>query len=123
MSTQTITLIDGVLRRDIEALERRKHVLEQKHAQKVAAAWEIINAPGRLPAGNQHFADRAVARSFLSKCSSKPGEAPNIQTAPLPDYHEWALVHVELQRLKLTKQKLIDRIRSEYALGRLGRVA
>lgn len=118
MSTQIVSLVDGVLSRDLESLERRKRQLELKHEDKVKIARRLVD--GKIENSSQSiFRDQAAARSFLAQCSMKPTDAPSIETAPIGDYHDWALVSVEIQRLRLTRQKLVDRIRSDYALGRL----
>jgi hypothetical protein len=118
-NAQIISLVDGTLRRDLESLERKQHLLECKHRDKVKTAQDLVD--GQLNdtynnLGNQpFFQDKTHARSFLSQCSSRPGNPSSILNVPLEDYHEWALVTVEVLRLKLTRQELLDRIRSEYA--------
>lgn len=118
MFKQVISLVDGVLARDLESLERRKRQLEIKHEDKVKTAQRLAN--GEIENTSQpFFRDQDHAYRFLAQCSMKPGEVPSILTAPISDYHDWALVNVEVIRLKLTRQKLLDRIRSDYALRRL----
>lgn len=116
MPSQIETLVDGVLARELESLERRKHLLERKHEDKVLLA---VNVAQGKAAPTSLFPNKAMAEAFLKQCSHKPGKAASILTAPLSDYQEWALANVEVVRTKLIRQKLLDRIKSEYALGRL----
>lgn len=118
MSTQILSLIDGVLSRDLESLGHRKRTLEIRYEAKVQVARRLVN--GEIEINSQaFFSNQATARAFLTQCCMKDDDQPNILTAPIPDYHQWALLNAEVLRLKLTRQKLVDRIRSDYALGRL----
>lgn len=118
MSSQLLSLIDGLFRREIESLERRKYVLEQNHLRKVQLARAL--ADGRIENASQNtFRDQRSARNFLAQCSMKPTDAPSIQTAPLTTYHEWEVAKAEVDRTKLLRHKLMERVRSELALGRL----
>jgi len=106
-------IIEATFEHDVGSILRRLAEMEAKHARKVHAARAIIR--GETVKVDQHlFPHPGLAVLFLSACSMKPGEYPDMSTAPHEERKAYEELTNEVARLRLMRNKIIAALDQEW---------